>query len=272
MAAMTAGRSRHDELVGEQRVEARDRAAARRASASRSAGCVWFRVGAERPCPTWLERIVRRREWNSPPEVETNGAVAEPARHDDLALGRGSPPGRTAALPPSRSHPPRCPDRAARRRGARTATPSASADGGLRAVHVDQHDVDARDLTREPCDGAADHPGPDDGDAIADERRGIPQHVDRGLDRAREHGPAGRNALGHHRDGGFGHDERRLMGEKGEHGPATQSGRAALDDADVQIAVLDRPGKVALLERRPHPLVLARRAPRRGRPPTRCRG
>ena len=41
-----------------------------------------------------------------------------------------------------------------------------------------------------------------------------------------------------------------------EHGAAAQRVRSLLDRADVEVAVLDRGGKVALLERRPHRAVL----------------
>ena len=52
----------------------------------------------------------------------------------------------------------------------------------------------------------------------------------------------------------------------------SRSRRTLLDDADVEVAVLHRPREVALLERRPHRGVLARPAPRRGRPASRCPG
>ena len=50
----------------------------------------------------------------------------------------------------------------------------------------------------------------------------------------------------------------RLMREQREHRAASQVVGAVLDDADVQVAVLDGSGEVALLERRAHALVLAR--------------
>ena len=56
-----------------------------------------------------------------------------------------------------------------------------------------------------------------------------------------------------------GHDVPRLVRVEAEDGAPQQTGRPGLDDADVEVAVLHRPGEVALLERRPHRLALARR-------------
>ena len=49
------------------------------------------------------------------------------------------------------------------------------------------------------------------------------------------------------------------MGIEAEHRATAQLRRPGFDDADVEIAVLDRPGELPVLERRPHHGVLARR-------------
>ena len=55
----------------------------------------------------------------------------------------------------------------------------------LRAREAGQHGGDAR----------ADHARADHGDPVADQRRGVPERVDGGLDGAGEHGSCGRHAL-----------------------------------------------------------------------------
>ena len=208
--------------------------------------------------PTWLERIVRRREWKSRAEVKAHGAVAEPARHDDLALGDGrvqrelQPLLRSAGL----DH-----EVALQRRIVGVRVGHAEALAHLRPSSGRRR----RRRRRRPGCRAARRataqpimPAPTTVIAIADEGCGIPQHVHRRLDRSGQHGTAGGDALRDDGDRRLGHHEGGLMREEGEHGTSPEAGVAALDDADVQVAVLDRSGEVALLERRAHPLVLAR--------------
>ena len=114
-------------------------------------------------------------------------------------------------------------------------------------------------LTDQPGDAASDHAGADDRDPVADQRPGVPQGVDRGLHRAGEDGPLRRDLVGDHRHGVGRHDVRRLVGEQTEDGAPPQLVGTAVDDADVEVAVLHRAGEVALLERRPHHVVLALR-------------
>ncbi len=178
--------------------------------------------------PTWLERIVRRREWKSPAEVEAHGAVAEPAGLDDLALGRDA--SRCASCSPSseplvsmtRSRSRGASSGMARtaRRGARTPPPSR---GRRRRAMTSMPGMPRSSrATAQPI-----IPAPTTRDAIADEGRGIPQDVHRRLDGAREHRPAGGDAVGHDRDGRCGHDEGRLVGEQREDGAADELARAA---------------------------------------------
>ncbi len=56
------------------------------------------------------------------------------------------------------------------------------------ALGVDEGHLDARHRGQQAGHAAPDHAGADDGDPVADERPGVPQRVDRGLDRAGEHG------------------------------------------------------------------------------------
>ncbi len=70
--------------------------------------------------------------------------------------------------------------------------------------------------TQQPCDAAADHPCADDGDPVAEQRRGVPQGVDGGLDGAREHGTTGWHAVGHDGHGARRHDVGGLVGVQAE--------------------------------------------------------
>ena len=102
-------------------------------------------------------------------------------------------------------------------------------------------------------------PGADDRDPVADQRRGIPQRVDGRLDGAGEHRARGRDALRHDDHRGGRNDVGGLVRVEAEHRPAAQLRRPLLHDADVEVAVLDRPREVPLLEGRPHRGVLVRR-------------
>jgi hypothetical protein len=62
-----------------------------------------------------------------------------------------------------------------------------------------------------PCCAAAEHPGADDRDPVANERGGVPQRVDRRLDGTREDGTGGWDALRHDRHGTGRHDVRALV-------------------------------------------------------------
>ena len=123
-------------------------------------------------------------------------------------------------------------------------------DLGPRLVDVDERDLDRREAGEQPRHAAADHPGADDCDPVADERRGVPQGVDGGLDGAGEHGARGRHVVGHDGHGARRHHVGRLVRKQAEDRAPAQLRRPLLDGADVQVAVLDRPGEVAFLERR----------------------
>ena len=192
------------------------------------------------------------------PERQPNVGVAVPAEVDDRALG---------AEQVERALEPR-----GRRAGVHDQVAIARGLGRRREVDAERarhigspgNDVYERDLHRrkpaqEACDAAADHPGADDGDPVAHKGRGVPQGVDGGLDDTGEHGSCGWHVLGHD-----GHRAGRnhiggLVRVQAEDRPAVQIGRALLYDADVEVAVLDGPREVSLLERRPHRGVLARR-------------
>ncbi len=134
-----------------------------------------------------------------------------------------------------------------------------------RARHIGSpgNDVYERDLHRrkpaqEAGDAAADHPGADDCDAVAQKGRGIPQRVDGGFDDAGKHGSRGWHSLGHDGHGAGRNHVGGLVRVQAEDRLAVQVRRALLDDADVEVAVLDGPREVALLEGGPHRGVLAR--------------
>ena len=70
-------------------------------------------------------------------------------------------------------------------------------DVGPAGIDVDERDLDAGEPGQQAGDAAADHAGADDRDPVADQRRGVPQRVDGGLDGAGEHGAARRHVVGH---------------------------------------------------------------------------
>ena len=224
-AAMTAGRSRHDELAGEQGVE---RGIPQQPEREREpvAACCGCRAGAARPSRPGSSGSSAGGSGSRRRGRRLHGAVAEPARLDDLALGRGRRRARAAAPPRIRSRPPRGRARAARRPGCAYAHPEPLADrrpssGRRRRAMTSTPGMPrASRATAQPI-----MPAPTTRDAIADEGRGIPQHVHRRLDRAGEHGPPGGDALGHDRDRRLGHDERRLVREQGEHRAALEARR-----------------------------------------------
>ena len=122
---------------------------------------------------------------------------------------------------------------------------------------IDQGDLDPGDAGEQASRAAADHAGADHGHPVTDQRAGVPQRVDGGLDGTGQDRPAGGHTVGHHEDRLHRHDVRRLVGVQAEDGAAEQPARAGLDDADGEVAVLDRAGQLALLERRAHHGVLA---------------
>ena len=209
--------------------------------------------------PTWLARMRRRPGWNAPPSERRDLGVAVPAQVEDRALGgeqvegplepggggagvHDEVPAALARRRAGRSRRP-APPRRPRREGS-TSTRVTCAPG-IRASSraTQQPTIPApTTATRSPTSG-----------------RGVPQGVDRGLDGAGEHRAGGGHVVGHHGHGAGRDDVRGLVRVEAEDRAAAQPGGAALDDADVEVAVLHRPREVALLERRAHRGVLAAR-------------
>src|SRR5262245_35310368 len=184
--------------------------------------------------------------------------VPIPARLDDRRLDGGELERRRESCAfPARVHDDVCVAPSGGR-GAERHTERARC-GGLALVDVDELDLGRGDARREPCDDAADCSGADDRDAVADARRCVPQHVDRGLDVRREHGARGRHVVGQSVQRSGGRDVARLMRIEAEHAAAGKRARPLLDDADVAVAVLHGPWKLARLEWRAHALVFAAR-------------
>ena len=142
--------------------------------------------------------------------------------------------------------------------GSAKSTPRASAIVGARRVGVDQLDADAGEAGQQRGDRAADHAAADHGDPVADQRRGVPQRVHRGLHRAGQDGPRGGHDVRHDAS-------RRSPGRRTASGAGTgrrpsarrSSAGPSSTTPDVEVAVLHRRREVALLERRPHRGVLA---------------
>ena len=106
-------------------------------------------------------------------EREPHLGVAVPAELEHRALGREQV---ERALEPGRGRA-RVHDQVAPAGGvlrAREAGAERGRDLGPRRVDVDERDLDRREAGEQAGDAAADHPGADDGDAVADQRRARP--------------------------------------------------------------------------------------------------
>ena len=93
------------------------------------------------------------------------------------------------------------PDRARSRRpsGRANSTPSAAATPARPGSASTSSTVDPGEPGEQGGDAAADHAGADHGDPIADQRRGVPQRVHRGLHGPGQHRPGGRHPIGYRR-------------------------------------------------------------------------
>ncbi len=231
-----------------QQVERECQPVGRRAAPAAGRGDRADLAGADAEAPR-VERAAERQ-----PHL----GVAVPAEVDDGALGREQverplePGGRRAGV-----H-----DQVATVGGVgrqREVDAERGRDLGPAGIDVDERDLHRREPAQQAGDAAADHPGADDGDPVAEQRRGVPQRVDGGLDGAGEHGARGWHALGHDGHGAGRNHVGGLVRVQAEDRAAAQLRRPLLHGADVEVAVLDRPREVPLLERRPHRGVLVRR-------------
>ena len=216
------------------------------------------RPGPAARVPTWLARMPRRPEWNAPPSDSRTSLSPYQLRSMTVPSGarRSSErwsPADVALVCTTRSSPP------AASAGSAKSTPSAAATSARPASTSTSVTRIGGEAAQQACDAATDHPGADDGDPVAQQRCGVPEGVHGGLDRAGEDGTGGRHVLRHdgHRAGR--HHVGGLVRVEAEHRAAAQLGGSLLHGADVQIAVLDRPREVPLLERSPHRGVLVRR-------------
>ena len=171
------------------------RASSSSASASRSARLREpRRAGAT--SPTWLARTASRPEWKAPPRGSRHGLVAVPAQVEHLPLrreqlqrepepgrrsrwcarpGRGSPGASSGWAKPT----PSAAATAARPGSTSTSVTSTPGDPGEQPGHAHPTMPAPTTATRSPTSGPQ-----------------VPQRVDRGLDGAGEHRPAGRHAVG----------------------------------------------------------------------------
>ncbi len=161
------------------------------ASASRSAVVRRCRGGRGRRVPTWLARMPSRPEWNAPPSDSRTSASPYQLRSMTVPSGASSSsdrcsPADVALAWTTRSRPP------AASAGSAKSTPSASATSARLASTSTSVTRVAGKRAQQARHAAADHAGADDGDPVAEQRRRVPQGVDRGLDRAREDGASRR--------------------------------------------------------------------------------
>ena len=175
--------------------------------------------------PTWLARIASRREWNAPPSDSCTSA--SPYQLSSITVPSGASrssercsPAEVALAWTTRSRP------SAAASGSAKSTPSAAATAARPGSTSTSVTCSAGKREQQAGDAAADHAGADDRDPVADQRRGVPQGVDRGLDGAGEHRPRGRHVLGHDGHRGGRHDVGGLVGVQAEDGAAEQRRRA----------------------------------------------
>ena len=253
---MTPGSSskRDSPVTSTSKAGSRSRSSAR---ASRSA-VVRRALRAGDTVPTWLARSPRRPAWNAPPSESRTSASPYQLRSSTVPSGasRSSErcsPADVALVCTTRSHPPAAssgrakPAPSAAATSARDASTSTSvtSTAGNRASRraTQQPTIPApTTATRSPTSGGASH-----------------RALTAVSTRAGEHGARGRHVVGHDGHGAGRHHVGRLVRVQAEDRAAAQLRRPLLDGADVEVAVLDRPREVALLERRAHRGVLARR-------------
>ncbi len=132
-------------------------------------------------------------------------------------------------------------------------------DLGPTGIDVHERHLRRRKGAQQARHAAADHSGPDYGDAVAEQWRRVPEGVDRGLDRAGEDGASRGYVLGHDGHRARRHHVSGLVRIEAENRTAAQLRGPLLNRPDVEVAVLDGSGEVPLLEGRPHRRVLVRR-------------
>ena len=222
----------------------------RRTTAAAGCGHRADLAGADRQ-PVGVERAARATSVTSVSPYQLSSTTVPSG---DEQVERELQPGRRWRWCARRGPPPRRVVRAARTR--RPSAAATSARDGSTSTRVTRRPGSAASsrATQQPT-----MPGADDRDPVADERAGVPQRVDRGLDGAGQHRALGRHAVGHHgarpRPGTT---YARLVRVQAEHRAAAQRGGSLLDHADVEVAVLHRSGEVAVLEGRAHRVALAR--------------
>ena len=231
----------------------------RRSSASASRSAVVRRpLRAGERVPTWLARMPSRRAWNAPPSESRTSLSPYQLRSMTVPSGasRSSDrcsPADVALACTTRSRPSMASG------GSAKSTPSAAATSARPTSTSTSVTWTPGNRLSKTCDAAADHPGADDGHPVAEERPSVPQGIDSGLDRAGQHRTGGRHALGNDGYRAGRHHVSGLVRIQAEDRAAAQLRRSLLHGADVEVAVLDRPREIPLLERRPHRRVLAGR-------------
>src|SRR5260221_11855751 len=205
-----------------------------------------------------------RRAQGQPPAVELlaerrrDRRRAVPAELDDRRLEAGEGERRRQACPAAAGMDDEI-GIAGRLGGRGEGAAERGSKGAPTGIGVDERDARARQPRRQRCDETADDAGTDDCAAIADERSGIPQRVDRRLHVGGEHRALIRQRIGKRQHGIRGHVVAVLMRMEAEDATADRADRPGLDDANRGVAVFDRRGKFAILEGTAHRLVLARR-------------
>ena len=130
-------------------------------------------------------------------------------------------------------------------------------------IDVHQAHPSRGDLSAQPRDEEPHDPAPDHDDPVAHRRSPVPHRVEGGLHVRREHGALRRQAVRQDTHGPDRHQVEVLVGVEAEDVPPDERGLGPVRRlqylAHAAVPIFYGSGKVALLERRPHHLVLGRR-------------
>ena len=142
--------------------------------------------------------------------------------------------------------------------GAAKARPNDRATTLAMGIHVDRGDGRARYLGTQPPRQQPDDAGAHDADRVANGRSRVPRNRHGRLHVGGQHRPARGHVVRNRDDAIARHTVDVLMGKETEDPTPPDASWVAVVEhvTDTGVAVLDRPGKLALLKRRPHRVIL----------------
>ena len=181
--------------------------------------------------PTWLARIVSRREWNAPPRGTRGCAVP----YQESSINSASSPSncKLRARPDSVAEQwrTRSLSRAASS-GCTSSTPKAAARVDSGGVHIHQLKPVEWKSSQQGGQHATHHARAHHGHAVTDPWCGVPERIDACLDCAGQHCTIARHFVWHCSQGARRHHVTILVWVQAEHPAALERRRTLLDDAD----------------------------------------